>query len=329
MSVMRNAEDKEISQKSGDLIHTINQVEKQRDDFESARLLYVAATRAETHLHLFAQVKPGKSDAFEPQAQSLLARLWPAIGESVRPALVAQLAEHGEGIVDDDSTQPPEGAQLPKVYRRLAANWTPPELPAGIESQPHDPGDPGEFIEFSWAGEDRRLTGDLVHRLLENVARQGVRQWMASGGFNRCEAWCLAQLRGKGLDYSLQQKVLESVRRAVNACLASDRGRWIVDDHAEAESEMAITAVLNGQVRSLKIDRTFVDKGERWIIDYKTSSHSGGGLETFLDNEEDRYREQLTQYRDAMALGETRPIRCALYFPLLDQFREIKLEDNG
>ena len=62
-----------------------------------------------------------------------------------------------------------------------------------------------------------------------------------------------------------------------------------------------------------------MDDGLRWIIDYKTSSHSGGNLETFLKNEKDRYQAQLNRYREAMALSEKRPIKTALYLPLLDQ----------
>ena len=74
----------------------------------------------------------------------------------------------------------------------------------------------------------------------------------------------------------------------------------------------------------MKLDRTFVENGTRWIIDYKTSSHGGGDLEGFLQSETDRYREQLQRYRHAMALTETRPIKTALYFPLLDRFCEVE-----
>jgi ATP-dependent exoDNAse (exonuclease V) beta subunit len=71
------------------------------------------------------------------------------------------------------------------------------------------------------------------------------------------------------------------------------------------------------------LDRTFVDDGVRWIIDYKTSSHGGGNLEGFLNNEADRYRDQLQRYRQAVAMNESLPISTALYFPLLDRFLEV------
>ena len=71
------------------------------------------------------------------------------------------------------------------------------------------------------------------------------------------------------------------------------------------------------------LDRTFIENGTRWIIDYKTSSHGGGDLKGFLNNEAERYREQLQRYRNAVAINEDRPIRTALYFPLLDRFCEV------
>ena len=44
-------------------------------------------------------------------------------------------------------------------------------------------------------------------------------------------------------------------------------------------------------------DRSFIDEqGMRWVIDYKTSQHSGGGREEFLDREVERYRPQLERY---------------------------------
>jgi ATP-dependent exoDNAse (exonuclease V) beta subunit len=73
----------------------------------------------------------------------------------------------------------------------------------------------------------------------------------------------------------------------------------------------------------MKLDRTFVDNGIRWIIDYKTSSHEGGKLEEFLSNEADRYRDQLQRYRQAVAINESLPIKTALYFPLLDRLLEV------
>jgi ATP-dependent exoDNAse (exonuclease V) beta subunit len=88
-----------------------------------------------------------------------------------------------------------------------------------------------------------------------------------------------------------------------------------------------LTAVIEGQVRHLVIDRTFVDEeGTRWVIDYKTGVHSGGSVETFLDEEEKRYHGQLQAYATAFRKLEDRPVRAALYFPLIDGgWRELEV----
>jgi ATP-dependent helicase/nuclease subunit A len=72
------------------------------------------------------------------------------------------------------------------------------------------------------------------------------------------------------------------------------------------------------------IDRSFIDPhGIRWVIDFKTSRHEGGGLEAFLEQEMTRYRAQLETYV-ALARGMgTEPVRAGLYFPLLGVFREL------
>jgi ATP-dependent helicase/nuclease subunit A len=76
---------------------------------------------------------------------------------------------------------------------------------------------------------------------------------------------------------------------------------------------------------SAVIDRTFLDaQGTRWIVDFKTSTHEGGGLEAFLQEEVNRYRLQLELYvRLMQALEPSARVRAALYFPLLQQWREV------
>ncbi len=128
----------------------------------------------------------------------------------------------------------------------------------------------------------------------------------------------------EGVHDEKADSIITLTTRAVENCLSSERGSWILASRQDAQCELAVTAVLDGQPRNLVLDRTFVEEGVRWIIDYKTSTHGGGDLEGFLKNEADRYREQLLRYRDALAINETRPIRTALYFPLLDRFCEIR-----
>jgi ATP-dependent exoDNAse (exonuclease V) beta subunit len=63
-------------------------------------------------------------------------------------------------------------------------------------------------------------------------------------------------------------------------------------------------------------------EGTRWIIDYKTGRHQGTDVEAFLDQEQERYRAQLEDYARAFRLLEPNPIRVALYYPMMDGWRE-------
>jgi ATP-dependent exoDNAse (exonuclease V) beta subunit len=65
------------------------------------------------------------------------------------------------------------------------------------------------------------------------------------------------------------------------------------------------------------------DEGNHWIIDYKTSTHEGGNLQGFLNAEIDRYKPQLKKYAALYAAYSGEQPRCALYFPLLQEFVEI------
>ena len=97
--------------------------------------------------------------------------------------------------------------------------------------------------------------------------------------------------------------------------------------HREAHSEWRLTGIHEGRIVNVIIDRLLIDEhGERWLLDYKTSSHEGGDLEGFLQQEAQRYGPQLQRYATLVAGAAPGRVRAALYFPLLGEFREIALD---
>jgi hypothetical protein len=121
------------------------------------------------------------------------------------------------------------------------------------------------------------------------------------------------------------QRATDIVVDALSRTLGDERGRWIFSlEHRQAQSELALTGIAAGRLTNVVIDRSFVDKeGTRWVIDFKTSGHQGGGLEAFLDREVERYEPQLKKYVELAAALGPEPVRAALYFPLLGEFREL------
>ena len=73
-----------IEEKGGEsspLYDFLSELNKEKEEYETLRLLYVAATRARSQLHLFGHLKPNKEEEWKPVPNSLLSKLWPHIKE--------------------------------------------------------------------------------------------------------------------------------------------------------------------------------------------------------------------------------------------------------
>jgi len=139
-----------------------------------------------------------------------------------------------------------------------------------------------------------------------------------------------AVLEGKGAVVGLvttegYRQVLQIGRSFVPGGLAG----WIVWPKPtplallENTVEVSERVGARGEVVRAVLDRSFVDEqGTRWVIDYKTSEHSGGGREAFLDLQVERYRTQLERYAMLARRLGPEPVRVALYFPLMGGWRE-------
>jgi len=172
---------------------------------------------------------------------------------------------------------------------------------------------------FDWAGETARRVGSLVHAELHamdvavmdeaaiHARREHYQRWLALHGVPPER---LPQATSRVID------ALMGVRR-------DPRGRWILKSgYRDDFREYALSGREPDGLARVVFDRSFVDGGVRWVIDYKTSQHLGSGLDRFLDREVERYRPQLQRYaRLARRLGPE-PVRLGLYFPLMRAWRE-------
>jgi ATP-dependent exoDNAse (exonuclease V) beta subunit len=147
-------------------------------------------------------------------------------------------------------------------------------------------------------------------------------------GFTALKPAFEQRLRQLGVVDNDMGLAVDRVITALENTLSDAKGRWILfGQHTDAHSEFSMTVPKDEGFERLILDRTFVcEEGERWIVDFKTSTHEGGKLDQFLLSETLRYQPQLKSYRDAMAHSENRPIRTALYFPLLKKFHEVDVD---
>ncbi|HET9578607.1 MAG TPA: UvrD-helicase domain-containing protein [Usitatibacter sp.] len=294
-----------------DLYEYLRMLDKEKARHECERLLYVAATRARRELHLLACVTREEDGRIRsPASGSLLATLWPAVGErfaeGLGPPAPARAAAARKGPAPGELlvrlARPVQLASTPRVA------WTAPQEPER------------DRIEFSWAGETARRVGSVVHRWLQRMAEDGLAGWNAA----RVAALAPAirqELASHGVAESELEEAAARVRQALAGSLEDPRGRWLLGPHRRCATEWRLTLVVDGVPRSLVIDRFFEDaEGRAWIVDYKTSTHEGGDLERFLAEEQRRYAPQLERYAAAALAGQNASL--GLYFPLLRGWRE-------
>ena len=287
----------------------LKNLDVEAEDTEAARLLYVAATRAENRLHLLACTKcSDQGDLRPPASRSLLARAWPVAEAHYAAMVPEQLAmEFMHAPRAPITTLTRLDLEVDRILPPSAVQWTAPP-------QRRDE----EEIEFSWAGETARHVGTVVHRWLQRIAEDELRGWDARR-IQGLRKRFSTELARRGLPSSEAARSADLVATALTNAVTDQRGRWLLGPHPHARNEYRMRAAVQGEVRTYVIDRLFRDQGDiEWVVDYKTSRHEGADLEAFLDRERDRYSPQLKTYGELRAGS-----RQGLFFPLLRGWREL------
>jgi ATP-dependent exoDNAse (exonuclease V) beta subunit len=297
-------------------------IDARKAEYEAGRMLYVAATRAKNELHLLGHTawkeKDGVMELSLPQSSSLLRRMW-----TVAEPLFQQVARE---VAVPAAAAEAISTREPQRLERLAAGWALPAPPSGpavgeLDAETDDE----KPMSFYWVGNTLRHIGTVVHEVLQRIGQDGLAAWTPERVRALAPAFRSA-LSSLGVPTAELDNAAGRAADAVLGTLRDERGRWILrNDRAATACEYPICGVIDSRVVSVRVDRTFVDSdGTRWIIDYKTSFHEGSGIDAFLDNELARYRGQMTAYTRLFAVMEDRPVRTALYFPLLGSWRELE-----
>jgi len=289
----------------------LQRLERERSRNEDARVLYVAATRAVRRLHLVGVLRHDEAGAtLAPRAASPLGRLWPALQAEVAAAAVAPAPTEQAG---DDL------AHFVPQLLRLAVPAIPPawRAPVLVEAAPAPRDDAADPLAAA--------IGTLTHAVLELVAADPA-DWPVQGldrrqpGFER---W----LAGRGWPAAEARSGAARVVRMLATTLASADGQWVLRPRAGAAAELALTGIdadiadtLSGAAAILPrgqatrvVDRSFVEDGVRWIIDYKTADLGRDADAQRLQAHAGRYRAQLEAYA-ALFADEGLPQRLAVFY---------------
>ena len=255
--------------------------DKQKNYYETGRLLYVATTRAKKSLHLLANVGD------KPAPKSLLQQLW----HSFKPTEIHPI-EPIETVKEKNRT----------LKRIKAQAVTTPSIK--IAQQPSF--DSLRSLRTLRASADRNI-GIIVHKCLEQLANN-------IEPISRDPQLLKQQLKQLSTLNNLDQHV-KTIITAITNTLKDPKGQWILNTkHEIAHTEYSIATNTN---KHYIIDRTFVADSICWIIDYKTATpKSGQNNADFMQQEFLLYKAQLDNYAEIMQHLTDHQIRKGLYFPL-------------
>ncbi len=302
----------------------LGQLEQQKGDNEIARLLYVAVTRAKRNLYLFGHANHNKDEQSIPAKGSLLEKLWPAVADHfnvLEPATEVNVATTEQVALWRLTTE-----FLTTNYAR--------DCNACVANKHSD----GHGTLAPLPDKLPALVGTVTHGWLEYLSNNNDGCWQAEE-LEELRYNIVGQLSHLGItatDSAGQAlHILAMLRRTVT----SDRGRWILAAHEDAHCEYSLSGMVDGmsgqggresQLLNVIIDRTFIDDGIRWIIDYKTTAPGGQqDLQQFYDQQSEQYREQLTTYAHLLfRLDPVHQCRCGLYFPAFDGWCEVDMAMN-
>jgi len=278
---------------------------------ELKRLFYVAATRARKRLYLSAAVPDGR-----PDANSMLRLLWdvPEMQQKFAPPEVPA-----------GGTQAEEIAKPELLLRRLPVTFAAPPIPGPLRLSSPQRSAFEDQHRFQWVGDLLPRIGVVAHSFLQRIAIEGPSQWDEARLNSARPAIAAALLRAGVMRGELEQGIAR-VYEALNKTLNDERGFWLLSSHPEHRCEFAITAAIEGRLEHVRVDRTFIEDGTRWLIDYKITEQLGGDQRRFVQMQIDKYRPDMQRYVRVLRAFDPRPVRCALYLPLLGAFCPVEVE---
>jgi ATP-dependent helicase/nuclease subunit A len=268
-------------------------VDNQKTDQESIRLLYVAITRAKQSIYFMANVRKDAEEIKPASSSSFLALLWDKALLSLKNTMPEDSAS--ETSTDQYIATP----QLRRFKQSYLSKLPPQEIKLVNTAQPR--------IPRLTIGQSAKHIGIVIHQLLERIAQQ---QWNIIINHDSVTR----QLKQLGMPNTEISSSAELILKTIESVRQDPRGQWILSpEHQDAHNEYALSVVQQDEVKQLIIDRCFIDKsGTRWIIDYKTSSN--------LDQA--AYQSQLDRYANAFQQIEDRPIQLGVYFPITADWLE-------
>ncbi len=285
----------------GPLYDELWSAEKAELQREQERLLYVAMTRARDHLVMIGTLGP-KTPYKSSSWLASLRKAVPSEGAGKAPSAAVIRTALPEGTVLPEPPAPApstprellrrggavDGAKVVAALSPVAAGRVPEWkkatdlLEAGrewsLEQHPHREG----------AGLPPAARGNIYHRCLEELSSGGAFDLRAvAGGFSEFLA----------LSPGDRERFLDDAAARIRSLTENEDLAWIFRHRPGAYAELPFLFRRGTEIVSGIIDRVVVQDGRGFVIDYKSTTVTGGGdVQTWIDH----YRPQVRVYCEAV-----------------------------
>lgn len=285
----------------------LKRLEKERADYEDTRVLYVAATRAKHSLHLIGAAKMDAEKTVTVPKGTFLEMLWPIVHHQFTAEQSIQSSKtlskrllNNQDIVTSENFTP----KLIRLKTTSIPNVLTQAKPSVDSNHQHQEDDHATTLETD--------IGILTHLYLQLIANSGVDNWSPTR-VATLHSPMYRWFKQKAYDEHIIQQAVKRVQHLLATTLTSQQGQWVLQNRASAASELAIEFNNAQSIAMNIIDRTFIEDGVRWIIDYKSVALTENTTAIALKTIAEQYQQQLNGYA-ALFKPEGLPIQTAIFF---------------
>lgn len=219
----------------------LGQIDSEKSNYESQRLLYVAVTRAKSRLYLLDSASKSTKGSF----RNLL-------------KLQEFVCQDNADAVEETTYPIPKLTKLP--LEQYTAHKT------NLESDNHQKSLPVST-------NTQRLLGIVTHQILQWICThhpENVNQI----------PWNLAhyELKRMGLNETNHQIALATLKDQLSNMFSDPVGSWIMAKQDQEKNEYELLVKEHNKLSTRIIDRTFEENDSLWIIDFKTGNEAEESL---------------------------------------------------
>ncbi|AHE66606.1 ATP-dependent exoDNAse exonuclease V beta subunit [Legionella oakridgensis ATCC 33761 = DSM 21215] len=251
----------------------LTRLEEDKNHYEMQRLLYVAVTRAKKRLYLFDKNDKGSQGTLRSLLQNL----------TFHP-IESTSYEMNQGK-DQSIAKTPELYHLPLTFYQHSSSYL-----AQSANQ----------LSFP-LHHHSRLVGIVTHELL---------QWICDHHPATIAdiPWHMVshQFKVLGLTGQPLMTAQSQIQTQIKQLFSDPVGHWLISKHKAEHNELELLHQQYSDVTTKIIDRTFIEHGIRWVIDFKT-----GQEEEYTEHQ---HRQQVQHYAHLLAHLYPEPIHCGLYY---------------